>query len=357
MRTTFACLTALLLLACDDGATSTGGGQTSGASGSTSTTGASTSTTGATSDSSGSAATTEGTDDTTGVADSGSSSGSNGSSSSSADSDTSSSSGGDASTSTGPAACADEGARIYQGDGCNFCTCTGGELVDCTARTCVPLSEGCTYDGTAYAYAERFESTDGCNECVCAASGLACTRREMCEDGNEEGAILLEDDDALCGGVKAFNGGLIKAGLEPLSRTGPLDYDETSPLYPDASATTPMTLSITFPEDGYVVCRIPNPGQEALDLEAVLEWQTEDGRFDEGQHTYVRRNARGFLMASTGVMSFAPGEINGSYTPACPAAGPVSLAPRWNFDGTAEAFVSKTCEVDIGLSAGSWTSL
>ena len=346
-----ACLLSVLLVACgDDTATNgDGGGTTSG--GSTSSDGTTTGV-GSTSTSAGSG------ESSTSAADS---SGSDGSSSSGA-ADTSGStggsesSGGTGSSSTGTAACADEGARVYQGDGCNFCTCEGGELVDCSDRECEPISDGCTYDGTTYAYAERFDSTDECNECVCAASGLACTRREDCENGNEEGAILLEDDLTLCGDVKDFNGALVRDGLEPLSRTGPLDYDETSPLYPDDFPTTDMTLTIAFPEDGYVVCRIPSAGQEALDLEAVIEWQTDDGRFDEGQHTYVRRNARGFLLATTSVMSFSPEGIHGSYSPDCPDAGSIGLGPRWNFDGTAESTINKTCEVDIGLSVGNWTS-
>lgn len=292
------------------------------------------------------------TDPNTSSSSSGSDSSSTGDASSSSGSESSTGSG---SSSTGEAACGPEGARIYQGDGCNFCDCEGGELTNCTTRTCESIG-GCEYDGTMYEYAEHFDSTDGCNECVCAASGLACTRRDKCVDGNEEGAILLEDDDQLCGGLEGFNGASVKSGLEPLSRTGVLDYNELGPLYPDTLPDTDMTLSITFPEDGFVVCRIPSAGQEALDIEAVLEWRSDDGQFDEAQHTYVRRNFRGFLMAYTGVASIDAQNIHGTYSPGCPDAQSISIGPRWNDDGTAQTGISKTCETDIGLQTGEWTS-
>jgi hypothetical protein len=220
----------------------------------------------------------------------------------------------------------------------------------------VPISDGCEYDGTTYAYAERFDATDACNSCVCAASGLACTRREACDPEFDEGAILLESLDAPCGPFDDFNAEWVLTNLSPWERTGPLDYENAGPLYPESLADTTMTVRVTFPADLYIVCRIPSPGQEALDLEAVLEWQSEDGAFDEGQHTYVRRNYGGFLEAFTSVGALDSSELSGSYSPGCPDAGGVSIAPRWSDTGDAEAGLFKTCEVDIGLSVGQWTS-
>ncbi len=242
------------------------------------------------------------------------------------------------------------------GDGCNFCDCTDAGLDNCTERACTPISDGCDYGGMSYAYAEQFDASDECNICVCAASGLACTRREDCDPDFDQGAILLESADDPCGPFDDFTGAWVMENLAPLERTGPLDYENAGPLYPETLVDTTMTVRVTFPEDGYIVCRIPSPGQEALDLEAVLEWQSEDGAFDEGQHTYVRRNYGGFLEAFTGVSALEPGELSGTYSPGCPDAGGISIAPRWNDTGVAEAGLFKTCEVDIGLTVGQWTS-
>lgn len=247
------------------------------------------------------------------------------------------------------------GERVYQGDGCNFCDCTDEGLANCTTRTCVPISDGCMYNGMQYAYAETFDSTDRCNACVCAASGLACTRRPECVDGLEEGAILLETLDATCGDIDGFTGQSVLDLLEPTLREGPLDYANAGPLYPETLADTTMSVRITY-VGGYVVCRVPALGQEALDIEAIVEWQTSDGAFDEGQQTYIRDNAGGFLDAITSVSVLEPNEIHGSYDNDCLGAGAISFAPRYNDDGTATGTVLKTCEVDIGLTLGDWTS-
>lgn len=257
---------------------------------------------------------------------------------------------------TGLIACDIPGERVYMDDGCNFCECTDAGLDSCTERVCSPISDGCEYDGMSYAYAEQFDATDDCNLCVCAASGLACTRREACDPEFDEGAILLESLDAPCGPFDDFTAESVLTGLAPWERTGPLEYENEGALYPETLSNTTMTVRVTFPAEGYIVCRIPMAGQEALDLEAVLEWQSEDGAFDEGQHTYIRRNYGGFLDAFTSVSALNPDELTGTYSPACPAAGGVSIAPRWNDTGDAESVVSKVCEVDIGLSVAQWTA-
>lgn len=259
-------------------------------------------------------------------------------------------------TTTGLIGCDIPGERVYMDDGCNFCDCTDGGLDNCTERECTPISDGCEYDGMTYAYAEYFDATDDCNLCVCAASGLACTRRDACDPEFDEGAILLESLDAPCGPFDDFTAEWVLTNLAPWERTGPLDYENAGPLYPETLADTTMTVRVTFPAEGYIVCRIPMPGQEALDLEAVVEWVSEDGAFDEGQHTYIRRNYGGFLDAFTSVSALSPNELTGTYSPGCPDAGGVSIAPRWNDAGDAEAGLFKTCEVDIGLTVGQWTA-
>ncbi len=246
------------------------------------------------------------------------------------------------------------GERVSIGDGCNFCDCSEAGLENCTSRTCVPINDGCSYEGVEHDYGEVFDASDDCNVCVCAASGLACTRRSKC-DPFDDGAILLEGLDESCGGIDEFTGQWVLDQLESGPWTGPLDYANDGPLYPEVLSDTSMTVRV-HPLDGFVVCRIPAVGQEAIDMEAVVEWTTADGALDEGQHTYVRRNYGGFLMAVTTVATVAPQNIHGTYDHACPDAGALSLALRWNDDGTSEGTVSKVCEVDFGLTVGDWTS-
>ena len=61
-------------------------------------------------------------------------------------------------------------------------------------------------------------------------------------------------------------------------------------------------------------------------------------------------------MTSTSVVAFLPEGTLWYRLAGMSGPGSVSLAPHWNFDGSVEAFVSKTCEVDIGGAVGTWTS-
>lgn len=246
------------------------------------------------------------------------------------------------------------GERVYMGDGCNFCDCTDAGLDNCTTRTCVSISDGCSYEGVDYGYAEVFDASDDCNVCVCAASGLACTRRSECGDF-DEGAILLEGLDEPCGDIEEFTGQWVLDWLESDSWAGPLDYNNDGMPYPEVLPDTSMRVRV-HGLDGYIVCRIPAPGQEAIDMEAIIEWATDDGAFDEGQHTYIRRNYGGFLMAVTSVATVDPENIHGTYDHSCLDAGTISLGLRWNDDGTGEGIVSKVCEVDFAVTLGDWTS-
>ena len=81
-------------------------------------------------------------------------------------------------------------------------------------------------------------------------------------------------------------------------------------------ADTTVRVRVVY-DGGFAVCRIPNPGQEAFDIEVVVEWITEDGSFDEGFHTYLRRNAGGFTDAWYLMMSAPPNGLDGSFDPAC----------------------------------------
>ncbi len=243
------------------------------------------------------------------------------------------------------------GERFPVGDNCNFCDCNADGSMTCTTRTCPAESGGCTYDGTDHAYAERFPSTDGCNECVCAASGLACTRRDCTVV--EEGAILVESLDEPCGPDPNFTANAVLGGLPYDDFTAPFAYKTSGPLYPETLPDTTARVRIVY-DGGFAVCRIPNPGQEAFDIEVLVEWITADGAFDEGFHTYLRRDAMSFVDAWYLAIGAPANGLDGSFNPACLDPNGFSFAANIYADQTAEGQVGKTCETDILLNVGSF---
>jgi hypothetical protein len=244
------------------------------------------------------------------------------------------------------------GERYPAGDGCNFCECQADGSVECTARTCTIAGPSCEHEGVIHGYGERFAAGDGCNECVCAASGLACTRRE-CAGATEQGAILLESLDEECG-VEGFTTRSVLDGLPRSVLEAPFLYDRVRELYPESRADTTATLRLVY-DGGFSACRIPSPGQEAIDLQIVVEWVTADGAFDEGFPAYLRRNAGGFVDAWYVAASAPPGTLNGSYAPDCLDPRGFSFDVQVDADGSASASVYKTCETDIALRVGSLT--
>ncbi|HHH28090.1 MAG TPA: hypothetical protein ENK57_07065 [Polyangiaceae bacterium] len=265
--------------------------------------------------------------------------------------DASADSGADASSS-----CLDEGHSVGEryslGDDCNFCDCLADGSSLCTARTCAASRATCDYAGVTHDYAERFPATDGCNECVCAASGLACTRRTACGSA-EEGAILLESLTEACGDDPLFTGAAVLAGLPNDDVTTPFPYERDRPaaLYPETLPDTLIRVRVAY-DGGFVVCRIPMPTQPAIDMEVVVEWMTQDGAFDEGVHTYLRRNGFGFLDAWTSAASVPLGGLNGSYVNPCLDGRDFSFAVQFNADGSVRGAISKVCETDLFLDVG-----
>lgn len=254
----------------------------------------------------------------------------------------------------GGGSCLDEhaaGDRYPVGDDCNFCDCNADGSTACTDRTCPAGAGGCTYDGTDFAYGERFPATDDCNECVCAASGLACTRRD-CTEGEGEGAILVESLDTPCGPDSRFTANAVLSGLPFDDFEAPFLYERAG-LYPETLPDTDVRIRIVY-DDGFAVCRIPNPGQEAFDIEVLVEWMTADGAFDEGFHTYLRRNAGGFTDAWFIAAGAPAGGLDGSFDPACLDPNGFGFSATIYADDTAEGGVSKTCETDIGLAVGAF---
>ena len=243
------------------------------------------------------------------------------------------------------------GERFPTGDGCNFCDCQADGKAVCTDRACPP-QPGCTYDGQDHAYAEIFPATDGCNECVCAASGLACTRRDCAP--SEEGAILMESLDTPCGPDSAFTGKSALDGLPVSDFVVPFPYKKDGPIYPEILPDTNVRVRVVY-DGGFVVCRIPAPGQEAFDIEASLEWITADGSFDEGFHTFLRRSYPNFVDQWWIFASASAGGLHGTFNPACLDPNGFGFSATFDKDGTAFGDVSKTCETDILLTVGGWS--
>jgi hypothetical protein len=297
---------------------------------------------------------TGGTSGSTATGSGGATSSTTGSGGSGGASTTSSSGGG--SGGAAPSNCIEQGhtagERYAVGDDCNFCDCLADGSTSCTQRSCKGTMPGCTYAGQEHAYAERFPASDGCNECVCAASGLACTRRSCAT--SEEGAILVESLDTPCGPDTTFTAHAVLDGLPVTDLEAPFLYKKNGPLYPETLPDTKVRFRVVY-DGGFAVCRIPAPGQEAFDIEVMVEWITADGAFDEGFHTYLRRNAGGFVDAWFVATAAPPGGLDGTFNPACFDPNGFSFGATINADGTAEGNTTKTCETDIVLTVGSWS--
>lgn len=244
---------------------------------------------------------------------------------------------------------------VPAGDDCNFCLCEPSGRRTCTTRTCALNRGGCDYDGVEHAFAERFPSTDGCNECTCAMSGLACTRR-TCDGALEEGAILMESLDEVCGDDPAFTPATVLADL-PVDDI-PADFlyqrDRPPEQYPEELPDTKSVFRVRY-DGGFAVCRIPNPGFESIDFEVVSEFTTADGSFNEGFHTAMTKDRTGFVDAWY-INSVVPfGELQGSYDYLCTLdPGAARFTAQIDRSGVAFGSAIKVCETDLSLAVGNW---
>jgi len=210
---------------------------------------------------------------------------------------------------------------------------------------------GCTYHDEDHAYAERFPSTDGCNGCVCAASGLACTRR-ACSGALEEGAILEESLDDECGGLDGFSARSVLEGLPHADLVAPFLYDRTRESRPETLADTSLRLRVVY-DGGFAVCRIPRAGQEALDIEVVVEWITADGAFNEGVRGYLRRQRSTFTDVWTALAALPAGSLTGTYDAGCGASGDLVFNATFDADGSAKGSIGKACG-DVAYDVGTF---
>jgi hypothetical protein len=111
---------------------------------------------------------------------------------------------------------------------------------------------------------------------------------------------------------------------------------------------------MVYEEGGYVVCRLPSPEQPAIDIEATVEWMTLDGAFDEGFHTYLRRNNFGFVDGWTTAAAAPLDGLNGDYDPACPNSAGFAFSATIYADETADGSASKVCDFDILYDVGTF---
>jgi hypothetical protein len=242
------------------------------------------------------------------------------------------------------------GQRYSVSDNCNFCECCADGTTACTTRVCSDADFECEYDGTTHAYGDIFPATDGCIHCSCGASGLACTRR-ACTVGDGEGAILVESLDTECG-VAGFTAQSVLDTL-PLDDITTAFHYAHGAIYPEPYPDTTVRFRIVY-KRGIAVCRIPSPGQEAFDLEVVLELITGDGTFDEGFHAYLRRDAN-HMFVNAWNMATSAHAINGTHQPACPDFRGYGFAADVDIDGTAHGSLFKVCEIDIALDVATWS--
>lgn len=255
-----------------------------------------------------------------------------------------------------PASCIDQGhfagERYLADDNCNFCDCNADGTTTCTTRAgCNVFGGDCTYDNVGHRYGEHFPATDGCNECVCAVSGLACTRR-ACAPGADEGAILLETLTATCG-LASFTTQNVLDEMPYKIVNAPFLYNRSGSLYPETLPDTTVDIRIVY-DGGFSVCRIPMPGQEALDIEVIIEWRTADGAFDEGFRAYLRKDAGGFVDAWYINTTVDYGMLDGTYNSMCFDPGAYGFSGQIDRDGSAFGDVFKVCESDIALTVGTW---
>lgn len=165
------------------------------------------------------------------------------------------------------------------------------------------------------------------------------------------GAILVESLDEPCGPDPTFTAKAVLDGLPVSDVEAPFEYNTTGPLYPESLPDTTVRVRVVY-DGGFAVCRIPAPGQEAFDIEVVAEWITSDGAFDEGFHTYLRRNAGGFTDAWYLLMGAPPNGLDGTYSPSCVGANGFGFAASFDANGSVEGYADKLCEADILLTVG-----
>ena len=95
-------------------------------------------------------------------------------------------------TCQGPHGIVQEGDSFPSEDGCNTCSCAGGQI-GCTARACL---EGCLYQGMVYEPFQQFPAGDGCNTCHCLEDGsVGCTMAlcAACQDLERDYPTALDD--------------------------------------------------------------------------------------------------------------------------------------------------------------------
>merc|ERR1711966_319044 len=98
----------------------------------------------------------------------------------------------------------EEGETYVAADGCNTCTCSGGDAPDaCTLMACAEPCSTCEDGSETYCAGVSYLSSDGCNTCTCTENGVSACAMMACPDSP---APEVMKDDTTSGAISASVG-------------------------------------------------------------------------------------------------------------------------------------------------------
>jgi len=98
----------------------------------------------------------------------------------------------------------EEGETYVADDGCNTCTCSGGDAPDaCTMMACAEPCSTCEDGSETYCAGVSYLSSDGCNTCTCNEDGVSACTMMACPDSPAPEGMK---DDTTSGAISASVG-------------------------------------------------------------------------------------------------------------------------------------------------------
>lgn len=96
------------------------------------------------------------------------------------------------------------GETYVAADGCNTCTCSGGDAPDaCTMMACAEPCSTCEDGSETYCAGVSYLSSDGCNTCTCTENGVSACTMMACPDSPAPGVMKV---DTTSGAISASVG-------------------------------------------------------------------------------------------------------------------------------------------------------